>query len=257
MIKPIIIQDISYNNQTGLYITNMQLDAMVSRICEIEGLDDVDREKDGYRHSGSKCAKIYSTCLGALDIKELLYVKAIPTILNQLASENIPYRLRPLKCEKGGKHSNKVPPKYIQLISLNIITYYLAGIFEISDELTQTYIDQCIENTPKTIVCKGGTIVTGNKPVSIEGKPLVKLLNTKVAHEHYTNCTSLSKEGDMHIDITTSMLSAYVKKSTLLREDIYIAIKALSGMHKKPMYEIIEDLILGVDYGMTLKGGGK
>ena len=149
--------------------------------------------------------------------------------------------------------------KYIQLLSLDILGIYLGGKLNLDDAKIDRVLRQLAQN--RIIVrTSNNSFVFGNKPVNIEGKPLVKILKQcavdKELKETKTPSVELGFGSRLLVDSDSAL--TYVKTGPLMRKDIYIALKTIAAKDRKPMYQVIEEMLLGdSQYNLRLLKGGK
>lgn len=238
----------------GPYLTSAQVNDLVKKVILALNLpQDSANYSDSRIHAGTECSNIYKALFPtAVKQDELGYIKATQSTIDCLKSGDIAFNLKPLK--QNGKETDK---GYIQLISLDIVSIYL-GKLNLPDNFIKATIETLSMHSA-TLKIPTNQFIAGNKPVDIEGKPLVKILKQgtvdKQLKDKPVDLLDLGKGLAMNLDNKCSM--EYVKTSTLLRHDIYIALKAIASKSRKPVYQIIEELLLhDSDYTLTMLPGG-
>lgn len=219
----------------GPYVTSATADKIVDFIVNTLNIEE-ELYADGRRHIGTEFSKIYKELFPkVLKNDEMLYLKLTKEVTAALDLEDIKYSPKPLTLKQEGD-------KYAQLVSFDILAIYL-GKFKLSDKQIHSIIKLI---KPITLKIADNMCIPGNKPVKIEGKPLVKLISSMTANEQIVEDDIITKTSKgLEVHIPTSCQMEYVKAGTLLRKDLYIAIKALSASQERHMYEVIEDLLLG------------
>lgn len=253
MNKGIIVQ--TETDVRGPYVTSAQAEDVVVQLIEKYNLPrHIGVYSDGKRHIGTECSKIYKHLFPMmLEQEELGYVKATDEVLNSLKQANIRANLKSLTMKKDQD------VKYIQLISLDILGIYLGGKLNLDDAKIDRVLTQLAQN--RIIVrTSNNSFVFGNKPVNIEGKPLVKILKQcavdKELKERKTPSVELGFGSRLLVDSDSAL--TYVKTGPLMRKDIYIALKTIAAKDRKPMYQVIEEMLLGdSQYNLRLLKGGK
>lgn len=239
----------------GPYVTSAQAeDIVVSLIKKYKLPKDTGVYTDGKRHIGTECSKIYKNLFPMmLSQDELGYLKASKGTLHALSNDNIRANLKSLSMKSKGD------TKYIQLISLDILGIYLGGKLRLNDQQVDGVLRQLALNK-MVISTSNNNFIAGNKPVNIDGKPLVKILKQcsvdKELKEKHTPSVDLGIGMGLVIDSDSAL--TYVKTGPLMRKDIYIALKAIAAKDRKPMYQVIEEMLLGdSSYNLSLLKGGK
>lgn len=190
---------------------------------------------DGRRHLGTEFSKIYKALYPQiLKAEDMMYLEATPKIKQALEKYEIPYNVKGLTLKDEG-------PKYIQLISYKVLSIYL-GKLNLSDEIINMVIS-CIK--PVQFAVLDCMCVAGNKPVDIQGKPLVKVMKSAIANKEIA-AKEIIKHTDegLKVKIPKSAKMEYVKTGLYIRKDMYITLKAIAANDRKPMYRVLEDLLL-------------
>lgn len=239
----------------GPYVTSAQAeDIVVALIKKYNLKKDLGVYTDGKRHIGTECSKIYKNLFPmVLSQDELGYLKASKGTLDALNNEGIRANLKSLSMKSKGD------AKYIQLISLDILGIYLGGKLRLDDQKIDKVLRQLALNK-MVVSTSNNNFIAGNKPVNIDGKPLVKILKQcsvdKELKEKKTTSVDLGIGMGLVIDSDSAL--TYVKTGPLMRKDIYVALKAIAAKDRKPMYQVIEEMLLGdSSYNLSLLQGGK
>lgn len=238
----------------GPYVTSGQAEAITLQLIRKYNLNpQCGVYSDGKRHIGTECSKIYKHLFPAmLTQDELGYLKATASVTNQLKNEGIKANLKSLTMQQEDS------TKYIQLVSLDILAVYLGGKLRLSDQKIDSVLNELADNR---IVIKttNSNFVAGNKPVNIEGKPLVKILKQHTVDKELRE----RKNSPLDLGIGMGLLMekdsalTYVKTGPLMRKDIYVALKAIAAKEGKPMYQVLEELIIGESsYDLSMLQGG-
>lgn len=247
---------------TGPFVTSRQAEQIVRIIInKLSFPIDLGTYSDGKRHIGTECAKIYKHMYvtGMVKETELAYIKATNSVRESLSCYNIPANFKKLR------HKSAENCFYCQVISLRILAIYISGKLGLSDMQTEYFLTSLLEDTSKgvydiTINLSNSDLVAGNKPVDIEGKPLVKVLKQlQVDQEIKETGASLKTVSPCHNTLHMSAEDSltYVKTGPLMRKDIYIAIKAIAAKEQKPFYQVLEDIVLGKSvYSFAMFEGG-
>lgn len=253
MNKSIIIK--TQTEVRGPYVTSAQAEDITLKLINKHKLPNhIGVYTDGKRHIGTECSKIYKHLFPMmLSQDELGYLKASVGTLEVLQENNIRVNLKPLSMNKGND------AKYIQLISLDILAIYLGGKLKLSDQQIDAVLRDLALN--KLVIQTSNTnFIAGNKPVNIEGKPLVKIMKQCIVDKELKK----DKPESINLGIGIGMLvdsdsaMTYVKTGPLMRKDIYIAVKAIAAKDRKPMYQVIEELLLGeCSYDLSMLQGGR
>lgn len=240
MNKGIIVK--TQTEVRGPYVTSAQAEDITLQLIRKHNLPSNSAVyTDGKRHIGTECSKIYKNLFPrALAQDELGYLKATNGNVTALKDSSIRANLKALST-KGGCEA-----KYIQLISLDILAIYLGGKLRLRDQIIDEVLQELAIN--RVIVQTSNmNFIAGNKPVNIEGKPLVKILKQgtvdKQLKANKPESVDLGIGLGLVIDADSAM--TYVKTGPLMRKDIYVALKAIAANDKKPMYQVIEEILLG------------
>lgn len=207
---------------------------------------------DGRRHIGTECSKIYKALFPVMLHQEELCYLEFNENTRQFFNKNDMY-YNPKKLLTKSNSSTK----YVQLISLNILGIYL-GKLRLSDAIIDNVLEK-IRSTVVTLETDNANIVSGNKPVKIQGKPLVKILAEKEVNKEIDNEGDLLKDIGIGLKLVLDKECAlsYVKTGSLMRKDIYVTLKTIAAHEGKPMYQVLEDIILrNGSYDMSILGGG-
>ena len=240
----------------GPYLTSAQVDNVVRELivkCNLP--KHIGAYIDGKRHIGTECSRIYKNLFPlTVSQDELCYLKATAGVCSSFNKEGILYNLKALDMKSGGD------TKYIQLISLNIVAIYLGGKLKLSDQVIDSVLQDCVKNRV-TLSTSNSNLVAGNKPVNIEGKPLVKILKQNIVDQELRENKAPQLDLGIGLGIIADQECAmtYVKTGPLMRKDIYIVLKAIAAKENKPMYLVIEEMLLGDSpYDLScLPGGGR
>lgn len=237
--KAIQLDNTALNKE--VYMTSSTADRLVDYVVNRYSITE-NLYTDGRRHIGTEFSKIYKALYPiCLKSEEMVYLQLTDEVIDKLGNEKISWVGKKLETKAEG-------PAYTQLVSLKMVSIYLGKL-----RLSDTVIDELLTNIRVVnLKVPNSLCVLGNKPVKIEGKPLVRLLTTITADKDIQNHKVIVNTGDgVKISIPASYSMQYVKAGTLLRKDIYVAIKALAASQEKNMYEVVEDLLLGK--GINLK----
>ena len=252
-----MIKSIFLNTPTlkgGPFVTSADAYEIVERAKTVYSID---QEKglynDGRLHIGTECSRIYKQLFpsGIVKQNELCYIELSPKVRAIFDKNEVKYNSKKLKTKLNRDIY------YCQLISLDLLGIYLGGVFDLSD--AQVYKILGWANTKKlTLNIPNKYIVSGNKPVNIEGKPLVKILNEKSVDTKEIESHSIQSSKAIGIELPASSTLEYVKTGPLMRKDIYVALKAISAKEGKFFYETLEDILLGrSEYTLGMLLGGE
>lgn len=246
-IKAIYVYDkLGYK---GPYVTTKQAEIIAKNIIENEKLPcELGNYSDGKRHIGTECSRIYKSLLPVrgLASSELLYLRATTSIRASLEECNIPNTLKPLR------HKTARGEQYVQLVSVNLLRIYLGGKLELRDEIVCKYTDSVyVSQADQNVViikCRPVDCVLGNKPVDIQGKPLVRVLQQLEVDDELKKMGTPpreSLESNLFVGIDSKDALTYVKTGPLMRKDIYVTLKSIAAKEQKPFYQVVESMLLG------------
>ena len=227
----------------GTYVTGAVAHSITKRIALDNEIPlEAIAYSDGRLHLGSEASKIFKNLYPrVLSSNDLLYLEETEGVSVALKSMGIRYYTTPLTNDMRER-------KYVQLISTDLLAIYL-GKLKLSDQV----IDKALEpilNTTNALHVNSSLIVHGAKPVDIAGKPLVKVLSRSKVDKQLNNVNL--NEPNVKVELNDDSTLSYVKTGTLIRTDLYIAIKTIAAKEKKHMYEIFEEFLLGTGkYDLT------
>lgn len=252
MIKTIILSTSTVEG--GPYLTSGDAYKLVDRLKTVFNIPkELGLYSDGQLHIGTECSKIYKQLFpsGVLRQNELCYLKLTHKLCSILDANEIAYNAKSLKT-KGTNNA-----KYVQLISLDILAIYLGGKFKLTDDKVHEAL-AWVTNHKLRLKTSNSSIIAGNKPVDIEGKPLVKILNEKSVETELPKCKTTNFGVGLGVTVDSDAPMTYVKTGPLMRKDIYIALKTIAAQENKHLYEVLEDVLLGnSNYNLGLLTGGE
>lgn len=252
-----MIKSIFLNTPTlkgGPFVTSADAYEIVERAKTVYSLDEEEGlYTDGKLHIGTQCSRIYKQLFpsGIVKQNELCYLKLSNKVKAIFDKNEVKYNGKRLKTKL-----NK-DIYYCQLVSLDLLGIYLGGVYNLSDAQVFKVLDWA--NTKKlTLNIPNHYIVSGNKPVDIEGKPLVKILNEKSVDTKNVELQAVESPLGIGIELDANSTLEYVKTGPLMRKDIYVALKTISAKEGKFFYETLEDILLGrSEYNLGMLLGGE